>query len=203
MLTGYGFGAIYIDDKEYKINPTFQNIAKLGKPREIIETFTSFFNCPSINWQYHRAVEILQSCLEPNLPESATGRFKVYENGKMKLVNPPSNDFMSDIIVLAGHCLKHGVVGVTDSDSEEGEPIKEFDPYFYIGLARKHLGMSRDEAASMTLTEFLAMWDIEFPEAKKKRDERLTKAEQQRLMDYQDELDKKAAQKRAAKQSKR
>ena len=45
-------------------------------------------------------------------------------------------------------------------------------------------------------------WDIKFPEAKKKRDERLTKAEQQRLMDYQDELDRKAAQRRAAKEPK-
>jgi len=203
MLTRYGFGGIYIDDKEYKISPTFQNIDKLGTPKEIIETFTSFFNCPSINWQYHRAVEILQACCEPKLPNSATGRFKVYENGKLKLINPPSQDFMHDIIVLATHCLRHGVIGVTDSESEsEGEPIKEFDVYFYIGLACEHLRRSREEAADMTLTEFLMMWDIRFPEAKKKRDERLTKAEQQRLMDYQDELDRKAALKRAAKESK-
>lgn len=203
MLTRYGFGAIHIDDKQYKISPTFQNIDKLGTPKEIIETFTSFFNCPSINWQYHRAVEILQACCEPNLPDKVTGRFRVDERGKMKLVNPPSQDFMHDIIVLASHCLKYGVVGVTDSEStEEGEPISEFDVYHFIGLACEHLGRTRDQAADMTLTEFMMAWDIKFPEQKKARQERLSKLEQKRLFAYQDELDKKAAQKRAAKQAK-
>lgn len=203
MLTRYGFGAIYIDDKEYKISPTFQNIDKLGTSKEIIETFTSFFNCPSVNWQYHRAVEILQACCEPKLPDKVTGRFRVDERGKMKLVNPPSADFMHDIIVLASHCLKYGVVGVTDSEStEEGEPISEFDVYHFIGLACEHLGRTREQAADMTLTEFMMAWDIKFPEQKKARQERLSKMEQKRLFAYQDELDKKAAQKRAAKQAK-
>lgn len=200
MLTRYGFAAIYIDDVEYKLSPTFQNIDKLGTPKEIIETVTSLYNCPSINWQYHRALEIVHACCEPALPEKATGRFKVYESGKLKLVNPPPIDFMSDIVVLASHCIKHGVIGVTgDESGGDGEPMKEFDAYMYIGLSQEHLNKTREQAADMTMTEFLMAWDIKFPEAKKKRDEKLTKAEQQRLMDYQDELDRKAALKRAAK----
>ena len=204
MLTRYGFGAIHIDDKQYKISPTFQNIDKLGTPKEIIETFTSFFNCPSINWQYHRAVEILQACCEPKLPEKVTGRFRVDGRGKMKLVNPPSQDFMHDIIVLASHCLKYGVVGVTNSESpEEGEPISEFDVYHFIGLACEHLGRTREQAADMTLTEFMMAWDIKFPEQAKERKENARKAKAlNALMEYQKELDEKAAQKRAAKQVK-
>lgn len=197
MLTRYGFGAIHIDDKQYKISPTFQNIVKLGNPKEIIETFTAFFNCPSINWQYHRAVEILQACCEPNLPDKITGRFKVYENGKMKLINPPSADFMHDIIVLAGHCLRYGIVGVTDEESlEEGEPIKEFDPYYFIGLATEHLGRTREQAADMTLTEFMMAWDIKFPEQKKEREKAaFKKKDTQDLIALQDRLDKITAQK--------
>lgn len=204
MLTRYGFGAIHIGDKEYKISPTFGNIDKLGTPREIVETFTSFFNCPSINWQYHRAVEILQACCEPKLPDSVTGRFKVYENGKMKLINPPSKDFMHDIIVLAGHCLKYGIVGVTNYEVEtDGEPIKEFDAYHFIGLACEHLGRTREQAADMTLTEFMMAWDIKHPEQAKERKENARKAKSlNALMAYQKELDEKAAQKRTAKQVK-
>lgn len=203
MLTRYGFGAIYIDDKQHKISPTFQNIAKLGTPKEIIETFMAFFSCPSINWQYHRAVEILQACCEPSLPDKATGRFRVDDRGRMKLVNPPSTDFMHDIIVLAGHCLRYGIVGVTEEEShEEGEPIKEFDPYYFIGLATEHLGRTRDQAADMTLTEFMMAWDIKHPEQAKERKEKARKAKAlNALMEYQKELDEKAAQKRAAKQS--
>ncbi|HEY7864552.1 MAG TPA: DUF6246 family protein [Psychromonas sp.] len=204
MLTRYGFGAIYIGDKEYKISPTFQNIDRLGTPKEIVETFTSFFNCPSINWQYHRAVEILQACCKPKLPDSVTGRFKVYENGKMKLINPPNNDFMHDIIVLASHCLKYGVIGVVNSESsEQAEPIKKFDAYHFIGLACEHLGRTREQAADMTLTEFMMAWDTKFPEQKKEREEKARKAKAlNALMEYQKELDKKAALKRAAKQIK-
>lgn len=204
MLTRYGFGAIYIGDKQYKISPTFQNIDKLGTPTEIVETFKSFFDCPSINWQYQRAVEILQACCEPKLPEKATGRFKVYENGKMKLINPPSNDFMHDIIVLASHCMQYGVVGVADDESTgDGEPITEFDAYHFMGLATEHLGRTREQAADMTLTEFMMAWDIKHPEQAKERKEKARKAKSlNALMAYQKELDEKAAQKRAAKQVK-
>lgn len=198
MLTRYGFGAIHIDDKQYKISPTFQNIDKLGTPKEIIETFTSFFNCPSINWQYHRAVEILQACCEPKLPDKVTGRFRVDERGRMKLVNPPSADFMHDVIVLASHCLKYGVVGVTDREStEEGEPISEFDVYHFIGLACEHLGRTREQAADMTLTEFMMAWDIKFPEQKKEREKAAFKKKDiQDLIALQDKLDKITAQRK-------
>ena len=203
MLTRYGFGAIHIDDKQYKISPTFQNIDKLGTPKEIIETFTSFFCCKYLDWQYVRALDILQPCCEPNLPKEIIGTVEVTENGRMKLVNPPSTDFMHDIIVLASHCLKYGVIGVTDSESlEEGEPISEFDVYHFIGLACEHLGRTREQAADMTLTEFMMAWDIKHPEQAKERKEKARKAKAlNALMAYQKELDEKAALKRAAKQS--
>lgn len=194
MLTRYGFGAIYIGDNKYEVRPTFQNIGKLGTPKEVIETFKAFFNCPSINWQYHRAVEILQACCEPNLPDKVTGRFRVDERGKMKIVNPPAQEFMHDIIVLASHCLRYGVVGVTDEDlKSEGEPIQEFDVYQFIGLATEHLGRSREQAADMTLTEFMMAWDIKFPEQKKEREEYARKVKSlNALLMYQKELDEKS-----------
>lgn len=203
MLVEYGFGAINIGDKRYEISPTFQNIAKLGKPRDIVETFTSFINCPSITWQYHRAVEIVQACCEPKLPESVVGRFRVDEKGRMKLVNPPPEFFIHDMIMWAIHIFRFGVVGVTDEElSEHGEPIKEFNPYRFIGEACEHLGRTREQAADMTLTEFIMACDIRFPEQKKEREEKARKVKSlNALMEYQKELDEKAAQKRAAKQS--
>lgn len=198
MLTRYGFGSIQIGDDLYKISPTFQNIDKLGTPKEIIGLVKSFAVINSLPWLYMTAVDILNACCEPQLPERITGRFK-HLNGKLKLVNPPPEYVIHDIIAIAGHCIKHGVVGAHDIGGGGGEPMREFDAYMYIGLAQKELGKTREQAADMTMTEFLMMWDIAFPEAKKKREERLTKDEQQRLMDYQDELDRKAALKRAAK----
>ena len=204
MLTRYGFGAIYIDDKQYKISPTFQNIDKIGTPTEIVEAFKSFFGCKYLDWQYVRALDILQPCCEPKLPKEITGAVAVSENGKMKLINPPANDFMHDIIVLASHCLQYGVVGVTDDESTgDGEPILEFDVYHFIGLATEHLGRTREQAADMTLTEFMMAWDIKHPEQAKERKEKARKAKSlNALMAYQKELDEKAAQKRAAKQVK-
>jgi len=201
MLTRYGFAAIYIDGVEYKLSPTFQNIDKLGTPEEIIETVKSLYNCPSFNWQYHRALEVVQACCEPKLPEKFTGRFKTLENGKIKLVNPPSADFIHDITVLALHCIKHGVMGFTGGEGGgDGDPLKEFDAYFYMGLAQEHLSKTREQSADMTMTEFLMLWDIKFPESKKEREEKARKAKSlNALMEYQKELDEKATQKRAAK----
>lgn len=203
MLTRYGFGAIHIDDKKYEIRPTFQNIAKLGNPKEIIDSFMAFYNPVKFDCQYYRAIEILQACCEPKLPESIVGTFEFLDNGTVRIISPPSQDFIHDIIVLASHCLRYGVVGVTDEESlEEGEPIKEFDPYYFIGLATEHLGRTRDQAADMTLTEFMMAWDIKHPEQAKERKEKARKAKAlNALMAYQKELDEKAAQKRAAKQS--
>ena len=210
MLTRYGFGAIYIDDKEYKISPTFQNIDKLGTPKEIIKKTDLFFTMlsPPRGWLeqvknynikiYKQAVEILQSCCEPKLPSAVTGGFKEQANGTVKIVNPPSQDFMHDIIVLASHCLKYGVIGLTDSESlEEGEPISEFDVYHFIGLACEHLGRTREQAADMTLTEFMMAWDIKFPEQKKEREKAAFKKKDiQDLIALQDRLDKITAQRK-------
>jgi len=204
MLTRYGFGAIYIDDKEYKISPTFQNIDKLGTPKEIINKAIDFYSANKFIDLLMLSIEIIDCCANEPLPIEYTGEIAATKSGlKYKPSKLSGMATAEDLITLASHCLKYGVIGVTDNKSEsEGEPIKEFDAYYYIGLACEHLRKSREEAADMTLTEFLMAWDIKFPEAKKKRDERLTKAEQQRLMDYQDELDRKAAQRRAAKESK-
>ena len=133
-----------------------------------------------------------------------TGKFKVDDRGRMKIVNPPSESFMNDIVVLATHCLRYGIIGVLDEESSsEGEPIKEFDVYHFIGLATEHLGRTREQAADMTLTEFLMAWDVKFPEQARERKEKAAKVKSlNALMSYQKELDEKAALKRAAKQSK-
>lgn len=197
MLTRYGFGAIYIDDKKHEIRPTFQNIAKLGNPKEIIDSFMAFYNPVNFDCQYYRAVEILQACCEPELPDSAIGFFEYFDDGTVKAHDAPNDDFIHDVTVLASHCLRYGIVGVTDEESnEQGEPIKEFDPYYFIGLACEHLGRTREQAADMTLTEFMMAWDIKFPEQKKEREkEAFKKQDIQDLISLQDRLDKITAQK--------
>ena len=203
MLTRYGFGAIYIDDKEYKISPTFQNIDKLGTPREIISKFSDFCSATKFIDLIMVSIEILDCCCSEPLPIEYTGEVVATPRGlKYKPSKLNGMNTANDMIALASHCLKYGVIGVTDGNGGEGEPITEFDVYYFIGLAQEHLNKSREQAADMPLTEFLKAWDIKFPEAKKKREERLTKAEQKSLFAYQDELDKKAALKRAAKQVK-
>lgn len=176
MLTRYGFGSIQIGDDLYKISPTFQNSDRLGTPKEIVGLIKYFYDLKSLPWLYMTAIDIVNTFCRPALPEKVTGTFK-HSNGKLKMVNPPPDYLIHDIIALAGHCIKHGIIGDHDIGSGEGEPMEEFDAYMYIGMAQKDLGKTREQAADMTMTEFLMVWDIAFPEAKKKREGRFSDSE--------------------------
>ena len=204
MLVGYGFGDIYVNGECYKVAPTFKNIEKLGDKKEILSKTVEFFNAGNFNDIILRSIEILDCCTDKPLPIEYVGEFVAtkkglkYKPGKIAGVNS-----INDMIAIAARCLRYGIIGVLDDESSgDGEPIKEFDVYYFIGLATEHLGRTREQAADMTLTEFLMAWDVKFPEQAKERKEKARKAKAlNALMAYQKELDEKAAQKRAAKQS--
>lgn len=193
MLTAYGFGEIKFGDASYKLSPTFKNISKLGTPKEIIELFRDFVGATSAMSQYLIGVQVLNACCYPQLPEKLIGRVKASVRGKGLVYVQPSHGkpMFDDVIVLAHHCLKHGVCGQIDSDDEEpeGEPLKEFDAYNYMELARTHLGLSLDDASNMTMTEFVRMMQIKFPP--KRNENRVSKKEEREMLAWIEEQNKK------------
>jgi hypothetical protein len=167
MLLAYGHAEIEWQGDVYRLAPTFANIAKLGSPVEIVELFKSF-SSPGAQWhKFNIAVCVLNACSDKPIPEKLTGFVKFSERQQRFMYHQPAHGLpmLDDVITLAEHCLIHGICGKTDKKTD-GDPLKEFDAMVFIELARIHLDMSREESASLTMTEFVRLMEVKFPPAK-------------------------------------
>ena len=165
MLTAYGHAKIEWGDKVFNLSPSFVNIAKIGNPKEIIETFKDFVSATNLIVKFSIALNVLECCSDKEIPRTLTGGVKFSDKQqKFMIISPAHGEAMvSDIITLAEHCLIHGVCGKVKSKGK-GEPVKEFDAYSYMELARIHLpNVTLDDASKMTMTEFLRLMDAKFP----------------------------------------
>ncbi|AVG76142.1 DUF6246 family protein [Pantoea ananatis] len=75
-----------------------------------------------------------------------------------------------DMVLIAQSLIQHGIIGkakVRKLQRHEGSSTSsEFNAFEYISAARTHLGMSREEAEQLTMTEFQMMLAAKFPEQK-------------------------------------
>ncbi len=177
--------------KDYLLRPSFEAMTRIGTPEEIVQAYATIHGsdvsrlieaCAGTlhrlpDWlspSFNRAAEkllstsmhVLQACCDSDLAPMI-GEWKgwrhciVYRPGQM-----PKND----IIVLAQHLIQHGVVGkakVRRLQRHEGsETTNEFRAFDYISAARSHFGMSRDEAAALTMTEFQLLLAAKYPDQK-------------------------------------
>ena len=149
MLTAYGHAKIEWGDQVFNLSPSFLNIAKLGNPKEIIETFKDFVSSTNLIVKFSIALNVLECCSDVEIPRALTGSVKFSERqNKFMLVNPV-----------------HGICGKVKSTGK-GEAVKEFDAYSYMELARIHLNLSPTDASKMTMTEFLRLMDAKFPQVR-------------------------------------
>lgn len=173
--TAIGHAEIRVRDKVYGLIPSLVNISKIGTAAEIVECFS--FVCNPIRNSYklvngtlevvnasfgdgfYWASKVLNCC---GLPELITGWTVSRESdGGYPLTIPVEGKIgFNDVFVLAAHCLKHGVCGVVESDAK-GDPLTEFDAYFYIHLAHKALGITLAEARNLTMTELSLLMEAE------------------------------------------
>lgn len=161
MHTTYGHVKIGYGGDDYILSPSLKNIASLGTPIEIIETFKDFVN-PSTPTFYKLiiAFKVLDCCSDRPIPDEILGVLKFNEDkNQFEYISPAhSSDMSNDALVLAEHCLIHGICGKVDNkEKESGEPLDSFDPYEYIETARVCLDIPLSEASDMTMTEFVRM----------------------------------------------
>ncbi len=167
------------------MSPNFLNIAKLGTPKESIEVFKGFITERSAVYKYMSALSIVRDCCDKELPTSLTGDVKYSEKQGKFLIAPTlrGEAMVNDIIVMAEHCLIHGICGKVSDDTESnGKPLEEFDAYSFMEIARVHLNMSVAEAGNMTMTEFVRMMGAKFPE--QVDESKPTKKQEKALLDW-------------------
>lgn len=174
--THIGEAAVTLDGVTFMFRPTLANIAEIGSPTEIVETFAlvmSEASTPEHQWQQlGAALRVLYHCADDLTPEleRLLGQWvdptpRRYAPGRMPV---------HTIVALARQMLRHGVVGVPLEPHEQ--PLQQGDDYApefkaaeYVALAVAHLGMRVEDAWRMTMTSLTQVLSAKFPPDKSKQ----------------------------------
>ncbi|MFD2756390.1 DUF6246 family protein [Comamonas terrae] len=160
MLIEHGYSrVITADGLEFTFCPSFARIAALGRPGEILHTFKGLFGSDArLNARY-----VLVTLCEQ---EDATGLLGWLDaDGN----DHPGSMPAQEQICLAAHLLRHGMVGTVTKAEEGGRPVSEFNVAEYVAAARVHLQMNAEDAEALSMSEFQALFEMKFPDAKKKK----------------------------------
>lgn len=99
-----------------------------------------------------------------------TGELVPGRTGRRAFVYRPGGMPVRDMVLISQSLIQHGIIGkakVRKLQRHEGTSTSsEFNAFEYISAARTHLGMSREEAEQLTMTEFQLMLTAKYPEQK-------------------------------------
>lgn len=184
MLVECGFvRATASDGSEWTFTPSLGRIASLGAPHEIVELYAALHDVappgartPALLAPPKGAIRAAASnaeaaaayvlaCLcDQEDPSELIGWF---DDGGWHVGRMPA----SEQIIVAKHLMQHGMVGTaTPEKAGSGAYTAEFKAAEYIAAACVHLGLSRDDAERLSMTEFQTMFEMKFPSRAKQRD---------------------------------
>lgn len=187
---------ITVGEEDYFFRPSFINMTRIGEPEEIVQALYDLHNDEAAElmrkatvalgylpaWiaehclspQYSKkatvaAITVLQACSAQNVT-NLTGEVVPGRSGKWTFVYRKGRMAPEEMIIVARSLMAHGVVGkakVRRLQRHEGaEASAEFNAFEYISAARTHLGMSREEAEQLTMTDFQLLLAAKYPEQK-------------------------------------
>lgn len=180
-ITDIGQAAIRTGDRAIFLNPSFLAMSRIGTPKDIVSVFLKVH---AGHYPTHRITDValLQHTLARCYAEMVTacvtavkaccaediawivGEHSVTPKGK--LVMRPGQLPVADIIQLARHLMRHGVMGdqpPEEATSNKGEYSSRFEVRSFVYMAVAHLGMSEADAWSMTMTSFRAAMNAKYP----------------------------------------
>ena len=182
------------DGKDYFFKPSFEAMAAVGTPEEIVSTFSTIHGAdiqkiiervsslPAALPQHMlnalfqmpgekiltASMRVLRCCYKGH--DDLTPLIGEWKGWSNCVVYRPGALPKEDIIVLAQHLMQHGVVGKAKirklQRHETNEYSTEFKAIDYIIAARNHFGMNRDDAADLTMTEFTLLLAAKYPDQK-------------------------------------
>lgn len=172
MLVEHGFSRVISHDgTEYTFRPSFGRIVELGRPGEIIHIFRDLFGRYAGRAARHILVTLCDQ--EDVTPLIGWLDEKGWHQGQMP---------EGEQIVLAAHLMRHGLVGAARADKNETKAAEEFLVSEYVAAARVHLLMSAAEAEALSMTELHELFEMKFPDAKKKKRDVPTREEYRAAM---------------------
>lgn len=194
-LTEIGEMRISLSDRSFFFKPSFRAMNEIGTPKEIVEVYAKLngidYVAPLQLVEYlpfgaqmqvmktiskpvygrhvlSAAYIVMQSCCEDDV-SVLIGGWKPTPRGVRYV---PGIMPVSDIIIIARNLMQHGIIGksplkVPERLEEQGKKTtNEFHASQYIISARTHFDMTREEAESLSMTEFQMMIKNKYPEPK-------------------------------------
>lgn len=194
-LTEIGEMRISLSDRSFFFKPSFRAMNEIGTPKEIVEVYARLngidYVAPLQHVEYlpfgaqmqvmktiskpvygrhvlSAAYIVMQSCCEDDV-SVLIGGWKPTQRGVRYV---PGIMPVSDIIIIARNLMQHGIIGksplkVPERLEEQGKKTtNEFHASQYIISARTHFDMTREEAESLSMTEFQMMIKNKYPEPK-------------------------------------
>lgn len=150
---------------------------KLGSGEELIDAYSVLHGMTEFPTNAQRAydfnmytvglsADVLKACSD--IDPSKLIVDVVDRNDVFKLKQPAGKSITPEqqIIVAAG-LLRHGISGISDKKTKStGKAATSIDLWEFVNASRIHLDISKDEALSLTMTEFNQLMDIKFPPEK-------------------------------------
>lgn len=179
VLTDIGEMGVQVGSRFVKFRPSLAAIARLGTPKQIVETFVAVCGAPDLSgnpvldeprvksWrrdQFEAACCVLWACAESDDISWLVG----YTNERFRYVRGALP--LTDIVGLAAGLLKHGVLGDIPPEATRGakkeDYLSEFKARDFAALAMAHLGADESEAWNMTMTSYIVAMRAKYPPAK-------------------------------------
>lgn len=183
-------------ENEFFFRPSFAAMSHIGEPDEIVKAFYDLHDDEVASlihraiaaygampvWliehvRHHSfskrallaAIGVLDACCDQDTTP-LTGELVPGKTGRRAFVYRPGVMPVRDMVLIAQSLIQHGIIGkakVRKLQRHEGSSTSsEFSAFEYISAARTHLGMTREEAEQLTMTEFQMMLAAKFPEQK-------------------------------------
>lgn len=200
-------------EAEYLVRPSFSALASIGNPSDIDTVVRGCLSAihnlekditPSIS-QLSACAVMLGAC--STFPSQWLGHWResTLVGGKRVWVQGLVN--INDLIVMANHCVKWGVMGDprrTPSAKAKAEMSGLFDPQEFVAIAMMPhdaggLGQTRTEAWSLTMTEFQRACEARMKAIRGGRPEPITPEEAEQLFKQVRERSKDAVRTEVAK----
>lgn len=204
VITDIGQAVIRAGGREIFLNPSFLAMSRIGAPENIVRLFVTVH---AGHYPTHRiseptimrdvlarcfaemaaaAARVVTACSTENISQ-LIGTYKVTTKGK--LFYRPGLLPVADVIELARHLIRHGVMGDQPPEQlkdQKSEYSSKFDARSFVYTAVAHLGMSEADAWNMTMTSFRAAMNAKFPV--KEKDKIPTEEAYDEVMDWADKM---------------
>lgn len=164
------------DGRVYTFRPSFARIAELGSPPEIIQVYAGLYGQGALAM----ARFVMATMADADDVTPLIGWLEPGEGDQ--LVEREGDMSPREVVFIARHLMRHGVVGRASTEKGEGRAAEAFDVEEYVASARVHLGLSTAEAMELSMTELWRLFDMKFPDAKKKKRDVPTREEYRAAM---------------------